>query len=80
MEEDHTQGRRRKTTAEGRLQQREDYSRREATARGHIHPLQWVPVDAVEAVDVVEAVDAVETSVNHYLRTWSSLGIARDFY
>ena len=58
----------------------EDYSRRESTAGGHTHPLQWVPVDAVDAVDVVEAVDAVETSVDHYLRTWSSLGIERDFY
>ena len=58
----------------------EDYSRRKTTAGGHTHPLQWVPVDAVDAVDVVEAVDAVETSVNHYLRTRSSLGIERAFY
>ena len=51
----------------------EDYSRRKTTAGGHTHPLQWVPVDAVEALDVVGAVDAVETSVDHCMRTWSSL-------
>ena len=68
--EDHTQG---------RLQQREDYSRGKTTSGGrpqqggHIHPLQWVLVDAVDAGSIVGAVDAVKTSVDHCMRTWSSL-------
>ena len=72
--EDHTQGGRRTILKEG-------YSRGKTTATaggrpqqgGHIHPLQWVLVDAVDAGSVVGVVDAVETSVNHCLRTWSSL-------
>ena len=65
--EDHTQGRR-KTTAGG------DYS------WGTHTPTPVGASGCSGCVDVVDEVDAVETSVNHYLRTWSSLGIERDFY
>ena len=69
MEEDTLSGRKEDTLSgvkedhtQGRLQQRRRLHKEEGPQQeGHIHPLQLV------------LVEAVETSVNHCLRTWSSL-------